>query len=187
MAGLCRLFGISCQDVYVKLVSQIKAWRIQQSCSYVGEKCSYEVRHVIVGRIFKCIYLKRSVLNSRLSPVRDERALTLSCAAVGVGVSLPDQSHAHVFHHQEGQRPGVPAGAVHHLQNDGTFPPRQVGRLTSVSWFQAVIRHGSVFILEVGAKESELTYFPPEHFSRLFPVTVCTCAHMWLTVCHCAG
>ncbi|XP_035526431.1 uncharacterized protein wu:fc46h12 [Morone saxatilis] len=37
------LFDISCQDVYEKLVSQIKAWQIRQSCLYEGEKCSYEL------------------------------------------------------------------------------------------------------------------------------------------------
>ncbi|XP_045906796.1 uncharacterized protein wu:fc46h12 [Micropterus dolomieu] len=37
------LFGISCQDVYGKLVSQIKAWQIRQSCLYAGERCSYEL------------------------------------------------------------------------------------------------------------------------------------------------
>ncbi|XP_075876988.1 uncharacterized protein LOC142884894 [Nelusetta ayraudi] len=37
------LFGISCQDVYVKLLTQIKAWQIRQSCFYAGEKCSYEL------------------------------------------------------------------------------------------------------------------------------------------------
>ncbi|KAI3375160.1 hypothetical protein L3Q82_021671 [Scortum barcoo] len=37
------LFGISCQDVCRKLVSQIKAWQIQQSCLYAGERCSYEL------------------------------------------------------------------------------------------------------------------------------------------------
>ncbi|XP_040026297.2 uncharacterized protein LOC120815579 [Gasterosteus aculeatus] len=37
------LFGISCEDVTVKLVSQIKAWQIGQSCQYTGERCSYEL------------------------------------------------------------------------------------------------------------------------------------------------
>ncbi|KAL6104261.1 uncharacterized protein ACO6RY_14023 [Pungitius sinensis] len=37
------LFGISCEDVTVKLVSQIKAWQIGQSCQYEGERCSYEL------------------------------------------------------------------------------------------------------------------------------------------------
>ncbi|XP_050926074.1 uncharacterized protein wu:fc46h12 [Lates calcarifer] len=37
------LFGISCSDVYDKLVNQIKAWEIGQSCQYTGEKCSYEL------------------------------------------------------------------------------------------------------------------------------------------------
>ncbi|XP_040000585.1 uncharacterized protein wu:fc46h12 [Xiphias gladius] len=37
------LFGISCSDVYGKLVSQIKAWQIRQSCLYAGETCSYEL------------------------------------------------------------------------------------------------------------------------------------------------
>ncbi|XP_044074149.1 uncharacterized protein wu:fc46h12 [Siniperca chuatsi] len=37
------LFGISCQDVQEKLVSQIKAWQIQESCLYRGERCSYEL------------------------------------------------------------------------------------------------------------------------------------------------
>nr|XP_046264545.1 uncharacterized protein wu:fc46h12 [Scatophagus argus] len=37
------LFGISCQDVYGRLVTQIKAWQISQSCQYTGERCSYEL------------------------------------------------------------------------------------------------------------------------------------------------
>ncbi|XP_047444479.1 uncharacterized protein wu:fc46h12 [Mugil cephalus] len=37
------LFGISCGDVYEKLVSQIKAWQIRQSCLHAGERCSYEL------------------------------------------------------------------------------------------------------------------------------------------------
>uniref|UniRef100_A0A3B4ZMT3 Uncharacterized protein n=1 Tax=Stegastes partitus TaxID=144197 RepID=A0A3B4ZMT3_9TELE len=37
------LFGISCSDVQGKLVSQVKAWQIRQSCLYEGEKCSYEL------------------------------------------------------------------------------------------------------------------------------------------------
>ncbi|XP_069568599.1 uncharacterized protein [Brachyistius frenatus] len=37
------LFGIACSDVSEKLVSQIKAWQIRQSCLYAGEKCSYEL------------------------------------------------------------------------------------------------------------------------------------------------
>ncbi|XP_041804886.1 uncharacterized protein wu:fc46h12 [Chelmon rostratus] len=37
------MFGISCQDVYVKLVSQIKAWQVRESCQYAGERCSYEL------------------------------------------------------------------------------------------------------------------------------------------------
>lgn len=49
-------------------------------------------------------------------------ALTLSFAAVGVDVSLLDHCHAHVSQHQEGQRPAVPAGAVHRLQSNGRFP-----------------------------------------------------------------
>lgn len=45
---LCRLFSISCGDVTAKLVSQIKAWQIGQSCLYRGERCSYEVRNISV-------------------------------------------------------------------------------------------------------------------------------------------
>ncbi|XP_068456321.1 uncharacterized protein wu:fc46h12 [Clinocottus analis] len=37
------LFGISCEVVAQKLVSQIKAWQIGESCLYAGEKCSYEL------------------------------------------------------------------------------------------------------------------------------------------------
>ncbi|XP_070830188.1 uncharacterized protein [Chaetodon trifascialis] len=37
------LFGISCQDVNVKLVSQIKSWQIRPDCQYTGERCSYEL------------------------------------------------------------------------------------------------------------------------------------------------
>lgn len=37
------IFGISCDDVYGRLVNQIKAWHISQSCLYQGEKCSYEL------------------------------------------------------------------------------------------------------------------------------------------------
>ncbi|KAM6989994.1 uncharacterized protein LKV04_009563 [Tautogolabrus adspersus] len=37
------LFDISCQLVQEKLVNQIKAWQIRQSCLYAGEKCSYEL------------------------------------------------------------------------------------------------------------------------------------------------
>ncbi|KAM6919993.1 coiled-coil domain-containing protein 39 [Lycodopsis pacificus] len=39
------LFGISCEDVTGKMVSQIKAWQIGQSCLYAGERCSYECRY----------------------------------------------------------------------------------------------------------------------------------------------
>ncbi|KAI9518526.1 hypothetical protein NQZ68_036408 [Dissostichus eleginoides] len=39
----CRMFGISCADVTEKLVNQIKAWQIGQSCQYEGERCSYEL------------------------------------------------------------------------------------------------------------------------------------------------
>lgn len=45
-SSLRRLFGISCQDVYGKILNQIKAWQIRQSCLYEGEKCSYEVRNI---------------------------------------------------------------------------------------------------------------------------------------------
>ncbi|XP_065809903.1 uncharacterized protein wu:fc46h12 [Labrus bergylta] len=37
------LFDISCELVQGKLVNQIKAWQIKQSCLYAGEKCSYEL------------------------------------------------------------------------------------------------------------------------------------------------
>uniref|UniRef100_A0A3B4U628 Uncharacterized LOC111228907 n=2 Tax=Seriola dumerili TaxID=41447 RepID=A0A3B4U628_SERDU len=37
------LFGISCSDVQGRLVGQIKAWQIRQSCLYAGERCSYEL------------------------------------------------------------------------------------------------------------------------------------------------
>ncbi|XP_036940592.1 uncharacterized protein wu:fc46h12 [Acanthopagrus latus] len=37
------LFNISCETVFEKVVSQIKAWQIMQSCLYAGEKCSYEL------------------------------------------------------------------------------------------------------------------------------------------------
>uniref|UniRef100_UPI0037E9B35C uncharacterized protein n=1 Tax=Semicossyphus pulcher TaxID=241346 RepID=UPI0037E9B35C len=37
------MFGIACEVVQGKLVSQIKAWQIRQSCLYAGEKCSYEL------------------------------------------------------------------------------------------------------------------------------------------------
>lgn len=47
-SSLRRLFGISCQDVYGKILNQIKAWQIRQSCLYKGEKCSYEVRNITV-------------------------------------------------------------------------------------------------------------------------------------------
>ncbi len=45
-ALICRLFGITCQDVYARLVKQIKTWQISSSCQYAGEKCSYEVRDI---------------------------------------------------------------------------------------------------------------------------------------------
>ncbi|XP_075953429.1 uncharacterized protein LOC142956024 [Anarhichas minor] len=48
-ALLCRLFGISCEDVTGKMVSQIKAWQIGQSCLYAGERCSYEVGNISVN------------------------------------------------------------------------------------------------------------------------------------------
>ncbi|KTG34189.1 hypothetical protein cypCar_00026370 [Cyprinus carpio] len=41
----CRviwLFGIPCQDVYVSLVNQIKAWRGMSGCITVGQRCLYE-------------------------------------------------------------------------------------------------------------------------------------------------
>ncbi|XP_071347894.1 uncharacterized protein [Trachinotus anak] len=37
------LFGILCSDVQERLVDQIKAWQIRQSCLYAGERCSYEL------------------------------------------------------------------------------------------------------------------------------------------------
>lgn len=85
----------------------------------------------------KCVqvFKKSSVSNSNW--LRVEYRLTPSCAAVGVDVSLPDHGHAHVSHHQEGQRPAVPAGAVHRLQSDGRFPSRQVRRCTVSFCFQA--------------------------------------------------
>ncbi|KAK5888498.1 hypothetical protein CesoFtcFv8_014589 [Champsocephalus esox] len=46
LADTCKvkwMFGISCADVTEKLVNQIKAWQIGQSCQYEGEKCSYEL------------------------------------------------------------------------------------------------------------------------------------------------
>ncbi|CAL9688913.1 unnamed protein product [Knipowitschia caucasica] len=36
-------FGILCEDVYNRLVRQIKLWQISTSCLYIGEKCSYEL------------------------------------------------------------------------------------------------------------------------------------------------
>lgn len=40
----CRLFGISCPEVSERLVGQIQAWQIKESCLDEGESCSYEVR-----------------------------------------------------------------------------------------------------------------------------------------------
>lgn len=40
----CRLFGISCPEVSERLVGQIQAWQIKESCMDAGENCSYEVR-----------------------------------------------------------------------------------------------------------------------------------------------
>ncbi|XP_078790240.1 uncharacterized protein LOC144986606 [Oryzias latipes] len=37
------LFGITCEDVNGKLVNQIQAWEIRQSCAAAGERCSYEL------------------------------------------------------------------------------------------------------------------------------------------------
>ncbi|KAM4552366.1 uncharacterized protein PAE49_015813 [Odontesthes bonariensis] len=37
------LFGITCEDVGGKLLSQIQAWEIRQSCAHTGESCSYEL------------------------------------------------------------------------------------------------------------------------------------------------
>ncbi|XP_043110383.1 uncharacterized protein wu:fc46h12 [Puntigrus tetrazona] len=42
----CRviwLFGIPCQDVYVRLVDQIKAWKGMSGCITVGQRCLYEL------------------------------------------------------------------------------------------------------------------------------------------------
>ncbi|XP_048020542.1 uncharacterized protein wu:fc46h12 [Megalobrama amblycephala] len=42
----CRviwLFGIPCQDVFVSLVNQIKAWRGMSGCMTVGQRCLYEL------------------------------------------------------------------------------------------------------------------------------------------------
>ncbi len=39
-----RLFGIPCQDVYMSLVNQIKAWKGMSGCLTVGQRCLYEVR-----------------------------------------------------------------------------------------------------------------------------------------------
>ncbi|KAK7945819.1 hypothetical protein WMY93_001547 [Mugilogobius chulae] len=36
-------FGIMCEDVYNRLVRQIKLWQISTRCLYSGEKCSYEL------------------------------------------------------------------------------------------------------------------------------------------------
>uniref|UniRef100_A0A3B4A2M7 Uncharacterized protein n=1 Tax=Periophthalmus magnuspinnatus TaxID=409849 RepID=A0A3B4A2M7_9GOBI len=36
-------FGILCEEVYNRLVRQIKLWQISTSCLYSGEKCSYEL------------------------------------------------------------------------------------------------------------------------------------------------
>ncbi|XP_035993805.1 uncharacterized protein wu:fc46h12 isoform X3 [Fundulus heteroclitus] len=36
------LFGIDCGDVSGKLVNQIQAWQVKESCVETGEKCSYE-------------------------------------------------------------------------------------------------------------------------------------------------
>lgn len=49
LTPLCRIFGISCQDVCVRLVSQIKAWQITESCQSEGERCSYEVRNISIN------------------------------------------------------------------------------------------------------------------------------------------
>ncbi|XP_054625540.1 uncharacterized protein wu:fc46h12 [Dunckerocampus dactyliophorus] len=37
------LFGIPCDNIYGKLVNQIKAWQIGQRCLNAGETCSYEL------------------------------------------------------------------------------------------------------------------------------------------------
>ncbi|XP_035993804.1 uncharacterized protein wu:fc46h12 isoform X2 [Fundulus heteroclitus] len=37
------LFGIDCGDVSGKLVNQIQAWQVKESCVETGEKCSYEL------------------------------------------------------------------------------------------------------------------------------------------------
>ncbi|TNM97944.1 hypothetical protein fugu_014190 [Takifugu bimaculatus] len=37
------LFGISCSEVSERLVGQIQAWQIKESCQDAGESCSYEL------------------------------------------------------------------------------------------------------------------------------------------------
>ncbi|KAM8838608.1 uncharacterized protein ACB058_015286 [Synchiropus picturatus] len=42
----CRViwaFGIPCDEVYIRVVSQIKEWQVAASCGYTGENCSYEL------------------------------------------------------------------------------------------------------------------------------------------------
>ncbi|CAH2282343.1 Hypothetical predicted protein [Pelobates cultripes] len=87
----CRLewtFGISCFDVYVTLVTQIKLWRTDDNCKQGGERCLYELKsaneHYVVAKHTNMIHQYVDDLTFKLIPVQE-----ISCRVVAFSVSEP--------------------------------------------------------------------------------------------------
>ncbi|XP_073705419.1 uncharacterized protein [Garra rufa] len=85
----CRviwLFGIPCQDVYVSLVDQIKAWKGMAGCMTVGQRCLYDLvsatPYHIVAKHTSRQWTSKEDLNFRL--VATEESV---CRMTGFSVS----------------------------------------------------------------------------------------------------
>uniref|UniRef100_A0A8C5R486 C-type lectin domain-containing protein n=1 Tax=Leptobrachium leishanense TaxID=445787 RepID=A0A8C5R486_9ANUR len=87
----CRLewnFGISCNNVYVALVTQIKLWTSKDNCKQGGERCLYELEsaneHYIVAKHTNLIHQYVDNLTFKLVPFEE-----ISCQVRAFSVSEP--------------------------------------------------------------------------------------------------
>ncbi|XP_077581211.1 uncharacterized protein LOC144202106 [Stigmatopora nigra] len=85
------LFGIPCQDVYGRLVEQIKAWQIQQSCLDEGEKCSYELVSTGPYEIAATHTSPKSKLVNELHFLLEQSTV---CKVTGEGISVASKDPA---------------------------------------------------------------------------------------------
>nr|XP_057923568.1 uncharacterized protein LOC131125747 [Doryrhamphus excisus] len=93
-AAQCKikwLFSIPCDDVYGKLVTQIKAWQVGQHCLDAGETCSYEL-------VSTAPYLINATHTSPKTKTVNELQFLLEqstvCRVTGDGTSQPSKDPA---------------------------------------------------------------------------------------------